>query len=131
MAAVTSADAEVILRLYELRRETELRKAREWFVFRFEAPTYADFERQCPRGSDENRYYRMVTSYWEMAAALVLQGAVADHLFFETSGELMAVWRKVKPWIADLRAARGNPRQLHNLEEIAGRYERYLAAATR
>lgn len=128
MSSATAQDAEVVLRLYDLRREPVMRQAREWFMFEFDAPTYADFERQCPTGSDPNRYWRMVTSYWDMAAALALQGAVDEALFHETQGELMLVWRKVGPWLGELRKARNNDRYLHNIEEIAARRERYLAA---
>jgi hypothetical protein len=128
MAGATPQDAQVILQLYDLRREAEMRRAREWYAREFSASSYADFERQCPPGSDANRFWRMVTSYWDMAAALMLQGAVHEGLFHETQGEMMVAWRKVAPWIAELRRARQNPRYLHNLEEAAARRERYLAA---
>ena len=121
------ADAQVVLQLYELRREAEMRKAREWYMCEFNAATFAEFEWQCPAGSDANRYWRMVTSYWDMAAALVLHGAVDEGLFFETQGEMMLAWRKVAPWIGELRQARGNPRYLRNLEQAAARRERYMA----
>jgi hypothetical protein len=126
--SATAQDAEVILRLYELRREPVLRQAREWFAREFGAAGFAEFERQCPPGSDANRYFRMVTSYWDMAAAIVLQGAVHEALFFETNGEFMLVWNKVAAWIGEFRAARGHPRFLRNLEQLVARRERYLAA---
>jgi hypothetical protein len=126
-AMATHADAELVLRLYELRREPVMRQAREWFMREFKATTLAELQEQCPPGSDANRFYRMVTTYWEMAAAIVNQGALDQALFFETNGEFLAVWRKVSPFLAEMRSARNAPRLLHNLEELYRRWERYTA----
>lgn len=124
---VTAEDGRLLLNLYELRREPVLRQARDWFAGQFEAASYAEFERLCPRGSDNNRFFRMVTSYWDMAAAIVVQGALNEELFFEATGEHLLVWRKIAAWVGELRQARNLPRYLHNLEELAARHQRYLA----
>ena len=78
-------------------------------------------------GTEHNRYYRMVTSYWEMATACMLQGAIDEALFLETSGEFMMVWRKVSPWIAEWRAERQQPHYLRNVEQAAKRMQAYRA----
>src|SRR3954468_11304117 len=65
----TAADAEVVMRLYDLRREEKLRKARNWFFAHFKAvKSTEDFLKLAPYGSEENAYFRMVVSYWDMAA---------------------------------------------------------------
>lgn len=117
----SAQDAELVLRLYELRREPVLRQAREWFAREFNAQSYEEMQRLCPPGSDANRYFRMVTSYWDMAAALVAHGALDEELFLDCSGELMLVWRKVSPWIAEMRAARNQPGYLRHVEDMARR----------
>ena len=82
--AATPADAQVVMHLYELRREAEMRKARNWFAT-FNPQSADDvISVVTAAGSDENRYFRMVTSYWEMAAALALHGAVNEQLFLDT-----------------------------------------------
>ena len=67
-------DAELLLRLYELRREEKLRRAREWLVGKFHADSMEEMEKQYPMGSEENALFRMAVSYWDMAASLVNHG---------------------------------------------------------
>ena len=121
----TAEDAELVLKLYELRREPVLRQAREWFMREFNPQSQEEMQRLCPPGSDANRFYRMVTTYWEMAAACMVHGGIDEALFLETSGECMVVWRKVAGWVGDVRAARHQPGYLRNVEEVAKRMEAY------
>jgi hypothetical protein len=123
----TAQDAELILKLYELRREPVLRQARDWFMREFNPQTYEEMQRLCPPGSDSNRFYRMVTTYWEMAAACMVHGAIDEPLFLETSGECMMVWRKVAGWIEDARRSRNQSSYLRNVEHAARRMEAYRA----
>ena len=109
-------DAELILRLYELRRESVLRQARNWFLRDF-WPTSAEAILEVVRG-EHSAWYRMVTSYWEMAAALVNQGAIDAEMFNETNGEHIFLFAKVEPYLADLRRSYGNPRLMGNLEKL-------------
>ncbi len=111
-------DVEVILKLYELRREDRMRKARGW-LFGYKASNAAEHQAACPPGSDQDAYYRMVTSYWDMAASFVTSGAVNKELFLQSAGELLFVWEKTKGTIADSRKAMGNPNYLSNLETVA------------
>ncbi|MHB8927370.1 MAG: DUF4760 domain-containing protein [Bacillota bacterium] len=131
MAKPTYQDADLILRLYDMRREEVLRKARKWFASEFKAKTLDEFKAQCPPGSDANAYFRQVTSYWDMVAALVLQGLLNEDLFYSTTGEHIGVWMAVQPWVGQLREERKNPRYLAQVEELAKRHlawrERRLA----
>jgi hypothetical protein len=114
----THHDVEVILKLYELRREDRMRKARGW-LFGYKASNAAEHQAACPPGSDQDAYYRMVTSYWDMASSFITSGAVNKELFLQSAGELLFVWEKTKGNIADTRKAMSNPNYLSNLETMA------------
>jgi len=90
MGQVTSEQVNLMLRLYEERREPRLREAREWFSANFHVKNEEDVMRVCPPGSKENAYMRMVLSYWEMVASIVNRGLIEEDLFFENSGEQWA-----------------------------------------
>lgn len=84
----TPADAEIILKLYELRTETVLREARAWMTGEFWPSTPDEFFAVAQNSRDpHNAYFRQVTTYWEMAAAMVLHGAVSVELFVDCNGE--------------------------------------------
>ena len=105
----TYDDANLLLRLYELRREEKLRQAREWFMKNFHARTIKEFQKVCPMGSQENAYARMVWSYWDMAASLVTTGAIDADAFRAAHGEIFATFSKVQPYLGQLRSAAGEP----------------------
>ena len=63
-------------------------------------------------------YLRMVTSYWDMAAAMVNHGAIDADLFNETVGEHVMVFAKVEPFLAELREKFQNPEAFKNLEKV-------------
>jgi hypothetical protein len=122
----TYQDADLILKLYDMRREDRLRAARAWFVKEFSANSFAEAMEKYPPGSDHNAYYRMVGTYWDMAGAFVVKGVLHDELFFETSGEMLLVWEKIKNFVADLRRIRSNPTLYRNLEKAAAKYIEWL-----
>ncbi len=103
-AKATTGDAQVILHLYELRRESAMREARNFISAHF-WPEAAEDTLRLARNypSQENTYLRQVTSYWEMAASLVLRGALHEGLFFDCSGEMYCVFAKFKPFLEDIR----------------------------
>lgn len=111
----TYDDATLVLRLYELRREERLRAAREWFRARFFPQSLEEVRAVALGTGIENASYRMVTSYWEMAASFVAQGVLHAELFFESGGEALFVWSKLEPFLAPMR--QDNPRFLANLEK--------------
>ena len=114
----TAHDAGVILQLYDLRREAEMRKARHWFVVDF-WPQSADeiLKIASALGTQENNWLRQVGSYWDMAAALVNHGAIDLELFNDTNGEHISVFAKVEALIGDVRATFG-AQYLANLEKL-------------
>jgi hypothetical protein len=124
MGNVTHEQAHLMLRLYEIRREEKLRKARDWYVNQYTPPASPDeFMKRYPPGSEENAYIRMVTSYWEMCAGLVNRGLIDDELFFENNGEIWIVWEKTKSIAPTWRAFFGNPHVFANLENCVKRLE--------
>jgi hypothetical protein len=123
MGQVTHEQANLVLRLYELRREPRLREARAWFLAQFEAGTPEEFLRKYPPGSEENASARMVISYWDMAAGLANRGLMDDELFFENSMEGWIVWEKVKAMASLRRVESKNPTYLAHLDKFAQRFE--------
>lgn len=111
------ADAELLLRLYEIRRDPELRRARTWFLRDFQAASWDDIKERYLTHTDEDRWFRMTISYWEMVATLVNRGVLHDELFFDHTGEDVVTWEKCKPWIAGARASI-RPSYLHNFEKL-------------
>ncbi len=111
-------DAELILKLYDLRREAVMREARNWF-FTFNPTSVQDIVEVLL--SEHSGHYRMVISYWEMAAAMVNTGAIDEELFNESNGEHIFVYSKVQPVIEDIRKMFGSPDFLSNLESLIQR----------
>jgi hypothetical protein len=111
-------DADLILKLYDLRREAVMREARNW-LFTFNPQSAQDVIDVLL--SEHSGHYRMVISYWEMAAAMVNNGAIDEQLFNETNGEHIFVYAKIEPVIEDIRAMFGAPDFLHNLETLVKR----------
>ena len=116
----TPHDASLVLKLYDLRREAEMRKARNWFTTEF-WPQSAD---DCLKvvnsfGSQENAWLRQVGSYWDMAASLVVHGALSEELFLASSGELFFIFAKFHPFLKELREKMNNPEAYANIEKVA------------
>jgi hypothetical protein len=111
-------DADLILKLYDLRREATMREARNWF-FTFNPTSVQDVIDTLL--GEHSGHYRMVVSYWEMAAAMVNKGSIDEQLFNETNGEHLFVYAKIAPVIQEVRASFGNPDFLENLETLVKR----------
>ena len=100
----TPADADLICYLYDLRRDDEMRKARHFVSAEFWPQTAEDVLRVIRAyPSQENTYLRQVLSYWEMAAAFVLRGALHEKLFYDCTGEMYCVFSKFQPFLKELR----------------------------
>jgi hypothetical protein len=123
MGQATHEQANLMLRLFEMRREAKLREAREWFGANFHVKNLEDVNQLCPPATQENAYMRMVLSYWEMVAGIVNRGLVDEDLFFETAGEHWLLWDQVKPVAGAWREMFKNPAFLKNLEEQSRRFE--------
>ena len=111
-------DADLILKLYDLRREAVMREARNW-LFTFN-PTSIDDVMQAMVG-EHSGHLRMVMSYWDMACALVTNGAIDETLFNQTNGEHIFVYMKIEPVIEDIRKMFDNPEFLKSLETVVKR----------
>jgi hypothetical protein len=117
----SAKDAEIILKLYELRREPELRKARNWWLWDFSPRTAEDFIKVAnAAGSQENNWLRQCASYWGMAAALVNQALLDEDLFLRPacSGEMFFIFAKVYPFLEELREKLGDPEVFRDVEQV-------------
>lgn len=124
MRKPTHADAELLLHLYELRREPELRRARQWFLTEFKPSGWMEIKLRYLSHTDEDRRFRMTTSYWEMVGALVNRGVLHPELFFDHTGEDIVSWERCKPWITEARADI-RPTYLWQFERMAAAHQAY------
>lgn len=108
-------EADLILKLYELRREDTMRKARDWFFREFNPKSMADITSAL--FSEHSGHLRMVMTYWDMAAAMVKHGAIGMDFFNDTNGEHISVFSKLEPFLGEMRAGFG-PQALANLEKL-------------
>lgn len=115
----THDDANLILRLYELRREPRMREAREWFVSTYKPTSLAHMGELAPPGTPANASLRMVTSYWDMVASFVTSGVLEPTLFYQSNMELLLVYARVRHIIPEMRKAFNNNAALRNLETVA------------
>ncbi len=115
----TAQDAELIIKLYDLRRDETMRKARNFMFMEF-FPQSADEVKALfanPELAQQNAYFRQATSYWDMVAAMVNHGAIDKDLFFDTNGEFFAIWAKIGDLVPELRGFFG-PQYMANLEKL-------------
>jgi len=120
-------DAELLLRLYDLRRESKLRQARDWFMREFRASSNEELEKRFLDHPEESAFFRMVLSYWDMAASIVNHGLINEGFFFENTGEFWVVWMKVKHLAPQVRESRKYPLAWKNLETLADKFEKWMA----
>ena len=104
-------DANLILRLYEIRREEAMRKARTWFITEFHPGSVQDIFNVMV--GEHSADFRMVASYWDMAAAFVNFGAIDEEMFNDINSEQVAVYAKLQPFLAEIRAMPGVPPYLY------------------
>ena len=108
--------ATLLLKLYDLRREAAMREARTWFGSFH--PSSADDISRVLQDRPQSASFRMVTSYWDMAASLVLNDAIDEQMFADANGEHFVVFAKLEPFIGEFRTKMGNPTYLANLERL-------------
>ena len=120
-------DADLILKLYDLRREKTMREARQWF-FTFNPQSPKDFMDVLT--SDKSGFYRMVVSYWDMAASFVNNGAIDAQMFNDANGEHLFVYAKLEPFLPALRDQSGNWDYLAHLEKVVKAIPDYEAKLT-
>jgi hypothetical protein len=114
-------DARLILQIYDLRREPEMRKAREWWATKFWPDSADDFMKVVmAAGTPEQKWVRQVASFWDMAATLVMHGALNEKLFLEmaNSGEMYFLFAKIRPFLKELRGKMQNPEAFSRIEKL-------------
>jgi len=120
----TANDAQLILELYDLRREPEMRKARNWWFTGFWPRSADDYLKVAwAMGTQENNWLRQVSGYWGIAASFVLHGALSEDLFLQpgASGEMFLIFAKVHPFLKELREKTGDPEIFLNVEKVITR----------
>ncbi|HEY0428631.1 MAG TPA: hypothetical protein VGC76_12695 [Pyrinomonadaceae bacterium] len=114
MSKAESAD--LIMKLYELRREDTMREARKWFISFFPESTQDVMQVMVDERS--SAFYRMVVTYWDMAAGFVNHGAIDEEMFLDSNGECIVVFSKIEPFLEELRQILGSQKYLRNLETL-------------
>ena len=116
----TTADAQLILQLYDLRREAEMRKARKWWMDEFFPQSADDFMKVAGAfGAQENAWMRQVAGYWNMVVSFVLRGVLNEDLFLQPgfSGELFVMYAKIHPLVNELRKKLDDPEFFRTIEQ--------------
>jgi hypothetical protein len=111
-------DVALILKLYELRREEGLRRARKWYFTEFDPQSAADIAKIFTSGHDGSAHYRMITSYWDMASSFVNNGGIDEKMFLDANGEHVGVFCKLEPFIEEVRQMIGLPDYMRHLETL-------------
>jgi len=111
-----ASSADLIMKLYDLRRENTMREARNWFISFF--PESVDDIMKTMIDPATSAYFRMVTTYWDMAAGFVNHGAIEEEMFLDSNGECWVIFAKVQPFLAGVRKILENPNYLKNLEKL-------------
>ncbi|HXM61444.1 MAG TPA: hypothetical protein VN950_11375 [Terriglobales bacterium] len=122
----THEQAQLHLQVYDMRRETKLRQARDWFFKNFFVDSLEDWMRIGGPGTENGVFAMMVLTNWDQACALLNYGLLHEDLFFETSGEFFGVWERVKPIVPQAREKFVNKQFLAHLEKAAQRYETWV-----
>ena len=115
------ADTMAILKLYELRRDEQMRAARQWYFSNFAPETAMDIIALFQGGERASANYRMITSYWDTAASLVLNGGIDEKMFTDASTEYIFIYAKIADLLPDIRATFREPDYLIHLETLVKR----------
>jgi len=116
MMSTPYESAQLLLKLYELRREPLMREAREWFLREFHPRSMDDIN--AALASKHNPWFRMVIGYWDMACSFVTYGAIDEAMFVDASREMIPIFAKVHPFLADLRARPTTPGLMSHFEGV-------------
>ncbi len=118
-APATHADADLVLKLYELRRESELRRARQFVVSEFWPQSADDYLAILSEfGTPRNAWYRQATSFWEMAASFVVRGVLNREIFVDWSSEMWMIYGKALPYLKEVRERSGMPKMYGHMETV-------------
>ncbi len=119
MAKAKAEDAQLILQIYDLRRESVMRAARKFAVSEFWPQNYEEYKAVITGyGTEQNAWFRQVMTFWNMVAAMVLRGAVNEDLFFVTNNEPYFLWAKFGHYMAQARKDQIDPEYLTHFEKL-------------
>ncbi len=122
----TYDDANLILRLYEMRRDERMRQARAWFTAKCKVKSYEELIKLAPGGSDENASFRMVVSYWDLVGSFITLGVLNKELFFQSGRELLLVFERMREPLPSMRQAYHDPNYLKHLETVGLQFAEYF-----
>ncbi len=111
-------DAELVLKLYELRREATMRQSRQEIGSKFMPKSFDDWLAVSKEGHPLNEAYRQVSSYWEMTYAMAKHGVIHGEFMLESCGEGLYLFAKVRPYLERFRSE-VNPLAFQNAEWVA------------
>jgi hypothetical protein len=117
-SATKQADVDLVLKLYELRREKDMRIARAWFFTEFNPTSATNIMQMMASSHGSSAHYRMLTSYWDMAASFVLNGGIDEQIFLGANTEHIGVFAKLEPFITEFRVQAQEPDYLMSLETL-------------
>lgn len=120
----TAADAQLIVQLYDLRRESEMRKARAWWTTEFFPETADDFLKVAwAMGTQENAWLRQVSGYWGLVSSFVINGVLKERLFLTPgfSGELFLIYAQIHPFMKELRQKLNDDQAFQEIETAVTR----------
>jgi hypothetical protein len=125
MSQATYDDVNLILRLYDMRREDKLRAARVWFAANFHAKTVDEYKKLIET-PEANAAFRQSVTYWDMVASFITSGVLNEELFFQSGRELVLFWLRLKPIAKEMRAFHKDQKAWKNLETVAESYAKYM-----
>ena len=126
MEKPTHEQAQLQLELFETRREARLRQARDWFQKNYFVESFEEAMRVAAPGTEAGTNAMMVASYWDQVCAMLNYELLHEQLFFETNGEFLMVWERLKPMVDGFREEFAAKHFLAHFEKVAGRYEEWM-----
>ena len=132
MTKPTYDDANLILRLYEMRREERMRQARAWFTSKYKGvKSYEELMKLAPSGSEENASFRMVVTYWDLVGSFITSGVLNKELFFQSGRELLLVFERMREPLPSIRETYKDPNYLKHLETVGLQFADYFQAQSK
>jgi hypothetical protein len=127
----TYDDANLILKLYEMRREERMRKARAWFTAHCKVKTWDELSKLAPAGTEENASFRMVVTYWDMVGSFITGGVLNKDLFFQSGRELLFVWERIRDVMPEIRQQYKDPNLWPHVEAVGNEFAAYFQGRSR
>ncbi len=124
MGIPTHEDAKLLIDLFRMQQDPQLREAEVWFLHEFRPGTWSEIGAQYPAGSTGGDRMERVLRFWELVGALVDHGMLNEELLFDVLPRIMPIWQRIEPWITQARDALGND-TWENIEILAARQQHW------